>query len=85
MTCKDCFHCKACDLIYESCTHESVEGLEFPDGAELCEHFKHSDNVVEVVRCKDCKHFDNDMPYCTWHYTGSSPDDFCSYGERRTE
>lgn len=49
-------------------------------------------DVVEVVRCKDCKycmdaimggmwceHPDNIMPL------GSNPDDFCSYGERVTD
>ena len=38
-------------------------------------------DAVEVVRCKDCKHFDSKMPYCLWHYIGCSPYDFCSYGE----
>ncbi len=45
-------------------------------------------DVVEVVRCKDCKHFGKDMgygkhdckkyemPYCM-------ENDFCSYGERK--
>lgn len=47
-------------------------------------------DVVEVVRCKDCKHFGKDlgygkhdckkyeMPYCL-------ETDYCSYGERREE
>lgn len=35
-------------------------------------------DVVKVVRCKDCKHY---VKACfEWH-----DDDFCSYGERRTE
>lgn len=46
-------------------------------------------DVMEVVRCKDCEHFGNEirpgryscksymLPYC-------KPDDFCSYGEKRT-
>lgn len=46
------------------------------------------DDVVEVVRCKDCKHF---MPLtgyslCVAH--GSDPvdaDDFCSWAERRED
>ena len=48
-------------------------------------------DAVEVVRCKDCKHYD-DEGYCWyWNYEpGMSPntvdaDDFCSYGERRTD
>ena len=45
--------------------------------------------AVEVVRCKDCKSYD-DAGFCwLWDYEpGMSPntvdpDDFCSYGERR--
>lgn len=46
-------------------------------------------DVVEVVRCRDCKYFltDDDTMYCE-RATGLDqilPDDFCSYGERRTE
>ena len=51
-------------------------------------------DAVEVVRCKDCKHFDNSegIQWCKinskfypggfdWH---SFPEDgFCSYGERK--
>ena len=53
-------------------------------------------DAVEVVRCKDCKHYDNSegINWChlnskfypggmDWH---SFPEDgFCSYGERRTD
>ena len=37
---------------------------------------------VEVVRCKDCGHYHQNV--CPiWCYTETKPDDFCSYGERR--
>ena len=53
-------------------------------------------DAVEVVRCKDCKHYDNSEGICwcelnskfypgglDWH---CFPEDgFCSYGERRTD
>ena len=46
-------------------------------------------DVVEVVRCKDCKSFGiyqcSGNGYCT-HNDGlenPDPDDFCSYGERK--
>lgn len=50
-------------------------------------------DVVEVVRCKECKwcvNIGDGQRYCMWH---SNSDDrvfvlkeyFCSYGERRTE
>ena len=44
-------------------------------------------DVVEVVRCEDCKFL---MPSrlttrhsCKWHQSSVKFDDFCSYGERR--
>ena len=49
-------------------------------------------DAVEVVRCKDCKHWDKDALWCninsaqfndsnyTWY-----AENFCSYGERRTD
>ena len=50
-----------------------------------------ADAMAELVRCKDCKHWnerDNIFSGCRcncwkgiWDYT--KPDDFCSYGERR--
>ena len=48
-------------------------------------------DVVEVVRCKDCRMFvDNKSAlttYCTRECKNLNvkPDDFCSYGERRCE
>lgn len=47
--------------------------------------------AVEVVRCKDCKRFvDNREAFVTYCRRGLKdlhvmPDDFCSYGERRTD
>lgn len=49
-------------------------------------------DVVEVVRCKDCKHGSPNGKYgCrVYHYRryethDMEPDDFCSYAERRTD
>lgn len=49
-------------------------------------------DVAEIVRCKDCKHYerpnlDEDEYYCTAEHTNKlfSPNksDYCSYGERK--
>ena len=45
-------------------------------------------NVVEVVRCKDCCRGDiySNLPayiYCMEHFRLVGVDDFCSYGERK--
>lgn len=48
-----------------------------------------SGQLVEVVRCKDCKYWqDNNGGYpheeCRWgHEETPDADDFCSYGERK--
>ena len=48
-------------------------------------------DAVEVVRCKDCKHYGEYN--CCWIHSADvdgtpifvRDDDFCSYGERRTD
>lgn len=47
-------------------------------------------NVVEVVRCKDCKYWieigefgDGECGHLMGLFDVAKPDDFCSYGERR--
>lgn len=43
-------------------------------------------DVVEVVRCKDCKHWDSDALCCSRknHYiVNAEANDYCSYGERK--
>lgn len=47
-----------------------------------------SADVVEVVRCKDCRYWNHetDLTYCskkTW--LGTDAEDFCSFGERAEE
>ena len=47
-------------------------------------------DAVEVVRCKDCKHCEK-VKKTNWcsvfdeGYHNPNDDDFCSYGERRSE
>ena len=46
------------------------------------------DDVVRVVRCKDCKHCDPENYHCDHPMSTAiplfrKPDDFCSYGERK--
>lgn len=40
VTCKNCIHCKACDMMYEHITRKSLEGREYPIGAEKCKCFE---------------------------------------------
>ena len=53
----------------------------------LCAEREKDDNMVEVVRCKDCGFLSNKVGrWCGWH-DGLIPDldDYCSWGKRRTE
>ena len=46
-------------------------------------------DAVEVVRCKDCKHYDKHELVCELIFNPCAtnvawyPEDFCSYGERK--
>ena len=50
-----------------------------------------NDAMAELVRCKDCKHYEDHKrkvyENCTRkdRFIPMKPDDFCSYGERREE
>lgn len=80
MNCKDCIH-------YDICIFHA-------DGnkTDKCRNYKSKSDVVEVVRCKDCKYWqkrskgthgaclrDGNVDYVFWTYDN----DFCSYGERK--
>lgn len=45
-------------------------------------------DVVEVVRCKDCRHYEtcnHGKDYCWLLDMGVVENDYCSYGERKEE
>lgn len=45
-----------------------------------------SADVVDVVRCRDCKYYEPNSPYDGWchGWSGMTVDDgYCSYGERK--
>lgn len=46
-----------------------------------------NEDVVEVVRCKDCRHWVSNMRGCGRNPSVESwkEDDYCSYGERRED
>lgn len=79
------------NLLTGNCENEkAIEGMVYE---VLCPRDVPSADVVEVVRCKDCK-WRNTIPRfnvflsngCRWHESESpDDDDFCSYGERKDE
>ena len=82
-----------------------MDGLNNPDKMKALGHdaieilaeieFAPTVDAVEVVRCKDCKHFNMQRMECENDYVSTDyegvadysinfgPDDFCSYGERK--
>ena len=47
-------------------------------------------NADPFIRCKDCKNFDpgeveHEYERCRHHWSAVREDDFCSFGERRTD
>lgn len=73
-----------------SCFHDWIDRYGHEHTAdEMVEYQKIEDllpaDVVEVVRCKDCKKFQTNHHWCGFFKTDIDPDEFCSYGERRTD
>ena len=63
-----------------------------PGGARKLMEDAPAVDAVEVVRCKDCKHYNEDALACnllSWvnssEHENWYADDFCSYGERRND
>lgn len=86
--CRKCFHSYVCEQFNENRNAENQRCLFYND------HFVHSEDVVEVVRCKDCKHCkkDNHLKelYCLKmsgdeHTHWVDKDFYCGYGERREQ
>lgn len=84
-SCKDCIHESVCYSLIKM-------GLPYMDekypAEKFCLDFKNKADVVEVVRCKDCKH-SSFVKSCSKYEcrkgcgTLKYCNDFCSYGERR--
>ena len=71
----------------------AVKGMECTILGEVIDMLV-AEPAVEVVRCKDCKHYKErkkrcDHPCLDWElecydlWLSVEPDDYCSYGERR--
>lgn len=86
MTCKDCIHEDLCKdrLSKQGYTMYADKNLIVED----CEFFKNKADFVEVVRCKDCKHWRTEHGgFCEASNAlcevNNANTDFCSYGERK--
>ena len=70
----------------------TVEPIKVGDVCKEC--WRDGGNVIEVVRCKDCKHaeirklFGLDIPFCKAENNveqAKRPSHYCGYGEKRDE
>ena len=80
-TCNDCIHQELCNIYANAGVITDVPA----DDITICEVFKNKADVVEVVRCKDC--IDHNVPPCPMRLSlnWTNDNDFCSYGERRSD
>lgn len=85
MDCNYCVHNPVCALWR---ANECQDASCYAAGEEdECALYFPSADVVEVVRCKNCKHCDPENGHCDHTLSTSlpfsrKPDDYCSYGER---
>lgn len=85
-TCNDCIHSRVCVIL--ACP-DAFENTKWDK--EPCDHFKSQADVVEVVRCKECKHAttdrmcDTDEILCSWSGRYNDADGFCNDGERKEQ
>lgn len=84
------------------CEHDSCENCEYKENRDDCISFLKermadyliANDVVQVVRCQDCRHWNSETGFCNLnsHFSMDgldwdvfNDDDFCSLGERRTD
>ena len=67
---------------------KELQHVTFEDGIQKLSEI----NLVQIVRCVDCKHWDGNDGQCPWQMTGDpylvihpGADDFCSQGERKKQ
>lgn len=83
--CKTCFHKDACGAWIR---HGIILYNDFQYSVENCPHYHSNENVVEVVRCAECRHYNpggcaNGFGWCEYYNSGATDDHYCSHGERR--
>ena len=81
--CKDCIHYAICDIMADQYGIPTVPSSQ-------CGFYKNATDVVEVVRCKECKNCveseKTNRLFCIYNHEGDIEvfaDHYCSWGERR--
>ena len=70
----------------DDCPYSFSKNNQESNMCKICEFKQLLDkptaDVVEVVRCGNCKNYNNHR-YCQYFASAVFDDDFCSYGERK--
>lgn len=73
----------------DKCIHADVctarDWFDFGKLPVECKKFKDKDSFVEVVRCEDCKHYNDVFMYCEALELAKVNDGFCNFGERKVD
>lgn len=85
MTCKDCVYSPICKVYADF----GVTDVPY-DENDVCKLFRSKIDLVEVVRCCDCRYSDVYGKNCFCEYDpietkSVSPNGYCSSGERRSK
>ena len=73
-----------CDKSCFDCPYCNDEDACFNHLATKCADHLIANDVVPVVRCKDCTEWDEDECECS-HWYGFKENDYCIYGERKDD
>ena len=95
-SCMECIHFNPCNMHEKIIVEKPTDGNDWGLHNQVeneCKYFTPTADVVEVVRCKDCKKWTKE--HTCKEFTAdrsplrgkitfvTEPTDFCSYGERK--
>ncbi len=67
---------------------EKIVDSPHPDMLRDCQYWHERKDMVEVIRCKNCKHWYSDADTgmaCEFTNMGQPEDGFCNWAERRSD
>ena len=82
------------EITFASKSYDKAKAVEKICQAVIDKRVKSKEDVEAVVRCENCKHWERNATTCGISNKGycscneiddMETDDFCSYGERKTE
>lgn len=78
--CKKCFHYKACK---EVASHSGYSDIYYTENQ--CKNFISADDVVKVIRCKDCGSYNKYYGECVLNGSHFGENGYCCRGTRTKE